>query len=335
MGTLLELPVTSAVRSWSDIAEAYRRPTATPSGKRSVRRPTVSVCIVANQPSHRMQAMIDSILGQRFQDLEIVVVGNATLYIKRAMLARPADERLRIIRTDAVLSASESFNLAVRHSRGKFVKLLSADAALYPGCIASQVDVLESNPGVALVAAGTDFLDEGGEIVRRQRPLSRTAGYWSAPRVVKAIVRSGDNPVGPLTAAMFRRTDFRRCGALSREQQATTELDLWMRLLRFGDFFGLPEPGAAVCESHRAPTGRSGLRRRLAEWSEFTRGLAEDRTWDVSAFDRLVGYARGCFTTLRSGTARYGNSFRTTQPNHASTLNKIGEQGNVTSIVGR
>lgn len=335
MGTLLELPVTTAVRSWSDVAEVYRRPTATPSKKRFVRRPTVSVCIVANRPSRRMQSMIDSILAQRFQDLEIVVVGNATLYIKRAMLARPADERLRIIRTDALLSPSESFNLAVRHSRGKFVKLLSADAALYPDCIASQVNVLESNRGVALVAAGTDYLDEAGEVVRRQQPLSRTAGHWSARRMVKTIVRSGDNLVGPLTAAMFRRTDFRRCGAFPQEHQATPELDLWMRLLRFGDFFYLPAQASAVYESHVAPTRRSGLRRRLAEWSTFTRRVADDGTWDVSAFDRSVGYVRCCITALRSDKTGHCNGCRTNRPNHTSTLNKIGEQGNVTSIVGR
>lgn len=335
MGTLLELPVTTAVRSWSDLAEVYRRPTAVPARRRSVRRPTVSVCIVANQPSRRMQSMIDSILAQRFRDLEIVVVGNATLYVKRAMLARPADERLRIIRTEFQLSLSDSYNLAVRHSRGRFVKLLSPDAALHPDLIAAQVNVLESNRGVALVVAGTDYLDEAGEVVRRQQPLFRTGGHSSARGVVKAIVRSGDNPVGPLTAAMFRRTDFRRCGAFSQEHKATPELDLWMRLLRFGDFYYLPAPASAVCDSHVAVIGRNGLRRRLAEWSTFTRRVADDGTWDVSAFDRLVGYVRCCITVVRSDRAKHCNGCRTIPPNRASTLNKIGEQGNVTSIVGR
>ncbi|MGY4648071.1 glycosyltransferase family 2 protein [Mycobacterium sp. URHB0021] len=330
MGTLLELPVTSAVRSWSDIAEAYRRPTATPSGKRSVRRPTVSVCIVANRPSRRMQAMIDSILGQRFQDLEIVVVGNATLYIKRAMLARPADERLRIIRTDAVLSPCESFNLAVRHSRGRFVKLLSPDATLHPDVIAEQVKVLESNHGVALVSSGTEYTDDAGRVVARRRPFARSVGRYSARRVVKTIVLRGDNPIGPLTATMFRRTDFRRCGAFTEDFATSPELDLWIRLLRFGDFFYLPEPVLTVHESQDSPgalTERRRLRQRLVEWSVFRR---------PSTTDRIVEYLNCCLAKMHSAIPLRRISFRSSSAsNHASTLTRIGEHGNVTSIVGR
>jgi glycosyltransferase involved in cell wall biosynthesis len=284
-----------------------------------------------------MQAMIDNILTQRFQDLEIVVVGNATLYIKRAMLARPADERLRIIRTESPLSLSGSYNLAVRHSRGRFVKLLSPDAVLHPDYIAAQVNVLESNRGVALVASGTEYTDDAGEVVRRRRPFARSDGPYSARRVVKTIVRSGGNPIGPLTATMFRRADFRRCGAFTEDFPTSPELDLWIRLLRFGDFVYMTEPVSTVRGGNVAPIGWDALRRRLAERLEFTRQLAEDPTCHVSAADRSMGYLNCLFrglgdainhrTRFRDPTALADRN-ASRRSSHPSTLGKIGERVN-------
>ena len=62
---------------------------------------------------------------------------------------------------------------------------------------------------------------------------------------------------------LFRREDFFAAGGWRAERSYTMDLDLWMRLLQFGEFLGLPEPLAAFRIARR-DVGRRPVNRRAA-----------------------------------------------------------------------
>jgi glycosyltransferase involved in cell wall biosynthesis len=70
--------------------------------KRPVRRPKVSVCIVANRMARHRQTTINSVLAQRFDDLEIVIVGNESSYVA-ADSGAAADDRVRVTRSETTV----------------------------------------------------------------------------------------------------------------------------------------------------------------------------------------------------------------------------------------
>ena len=121
------------------------------------RRPKVSVCIPAFQAERHLQATIDSVLAQDYADLEIVIVDNNSSDGTREILEMVKDDRVLIIRNATTLPMVDNFNLAVQQSQGQFVKLICADDALQPDCIAAQSKVLEDNPDVALVIGSDGF----------------------------------------------------------------------------------------------------------------------------------------------------------------------------------
>lgn len=304
IGTVHERPMSKPIRSWADIAEAYR-PVVMETEKRSARRPKVSVCIVADRTARHLQTTIDSVLAQRFDDLEIVIVGNEGPYLSPDVGAAAEDDRVRVIRNETTVTLGAGFNMAVQHSRGQFVKLLCPDDTLRPDCIAAQARVLEENRDVALVAAGTDYIDQTGQVVSRQPGFARIVGIHSAQRVVTTIVRSGGNPIGPPCGAMFRRADFQRCGGYREDLLEWPELKLWTRLLRLGEFFGMPQTLASARHRRGSMSVSASVLLQLAERIEFTRRLINDPEWTVSATDRMVGHVKCCINILRSH--RYGS----------------------------
>ena len=148
-----------------------RRPTERSAQPADPRRPGVSVCIPAFQAERHLQATIDSVLAQDYADLEVVIVDNNSSDGTRDILERLTDRRVRVIRNPTTLPIADNFNFAIRQSRGQFVKLVCADDLLKPDCIAAQASILENHPDVAVVSARTDFIDDEGKLIRRERGL--------------------------------------------------------------------------------------------------------------------------------------------------------------------
>ena len=263
------------------------------------RHPKVSLCIPAFQAERYLQSTLDSVLAQTYPDMEVVIVDNGSSDGTSDIVDRIDDDRVRVVRNVTTLPLVDNFNLAVQQCRGEYVKLVCADDLLEPDCVAAQVAVLEANPEVALVASRTDYVDDEGRLLVGARGLSGVVGHRSGERVVRRIVRSGTNPVGAPVAAMFRRSDFDHCGGFDGAMVFTMDVDLWVRLLRRGDFYGLPTTLAAFRISSGSTTGRTSARNQFAQQTEFARRLIDDGHWRVSTVDRCLGRLHNYDTQLR------------------------------------
>jgi glycosyltransferase involved in cell wall biosynthesis len=238
--TFVSSPTMRPIRSWADIIEAYRPVAMAKSGAARSRRPKVSLCISTFQAERHLQATIDSCLAQHYAELELLIIDNDSSDGTRDILEVVKDDRVRIIRNATTLSVADHFNLAVQQSHGQFVKLMCAGDTLHPDCIAKQAKALEDNPEVTLVAVQTDHIDDEGRLFTRSRGLVGLVGRHSGERAIIRIVCRGANPIGPPVSVLFRRVDFDRCGGCRGEVLFPTDLDLWIRLLGFGDFIGVP-----------------------------------------------------------------------------------------------
>ena len=256
------------------------------------RRPKASVCIPAYQAEQHLQGTIESALAQSYHDMEIVIVDNNSTDGTRGILEAVRDNRVRIVRNSVTLPIYDNWNLAVRQARGEFIKLVCADDLLEPDCVAEQVAVLEQNRDVRLVSGRTDFIDDDGNLLRPARGIRGIVGRHPGERVIKATVRSGSNPVGPAVAAMFRRADFDRCGGYIRHSlfPNVSDVDLWARLIRDGDFFGLEQTVASFRIGSGSVTATTTARTLLAQQLRFSKHLINDPRWNVSTGDRLTGW---------------------------------------------
>jgi len=260
--------------------------------------PAVSVCIPAYQAGRFLAGTLRSVLAQTFDDLEVVVVDNASTDETPDILRAVDDPRLRVVRNEAVLPLAENWNRAVAESTGRFVKVVCADDLLHPECVLRQHEVLAGDPAVALVCSRRDMIDEQGSVLAPNRGLRGLIGRHPASAVVRKVVRNGGNPLGEPGGALFRREQFDAVGGFDGTWRFPMDLALWIGLLRHGDFVGQRESLAAF-RIGRGSLSAQAHRAEYAEQRALTDGLARDPEWGVRPVDRLVGAAMAPGARLR------------------------------------
>lgn len=207
--------------------------------------PSVSVCIPVYQGERFLAETIRSVLDQSFRDLELVILDNASTDTSGEIARSFGDPRIRVERNATTVSQADNWNRVVQLCRAPLVKLVCADDLLHPRCLELQVGPMEADPGLAVVASRRHMIDEQSRVIVPRRGLAGLIGVRTGMEVARRVVRNGANPVGEPGGVLFRREDFFTVGGWRADRTFVMDLDLWMRLLRYGEFLGLPETLAA------------------------------------------------------------------------------------------
>jgi glycosyltransferase involved in cell wall biosynthesis len=207
--------------------------------------PSVSVCIPVYKGERFLAETMRSVLEQTYRDFELVVLDNASPDESGAIARSFNDPRIRVERNAVTLTQSENWNRTLQLCRGPLVKLVCADDLLHPRCLEFQVAPMEADPGLAVVASRRHMIDEQSRVIVPRRGLSGLTGVRTGVEVARRVVRNGANPIGEPGGVLFRRDDFFAAGGWRADRTLIMDLDLWMRLLQYGEFLGLPETLAA------------------------------------------------------------------------------------------
>jgi glycosyltransferase involved in cell wall biosynthesis len=208
---------------------------------------SVSVCIPVYNGERFLAETITSVLDQTYRDFELVILDNASTdesgAIARSFAER--DSRIRIERNPTTVSQPDNWNRVVQLSTAPLVKVVCADDLLHPRCLEYQVAPMEADPGLALVASRRHMIDEQSRVIVPRRGLPGLTGVRTGVEVARRVVRNGSNPIGESNNVLFRRDDFFAVGGWRGDRTYIMDLDLWLRLLQYGEFLGLPETLAA------------------------------------------------------------------------------------------
>ncbi len=133
------------------------------------RSPLVSIGLPVYNGERFLAETLDSILGQTFEDYEVIISDNAstdrTVEICCEYAAR--DKRIRYHRNSANLGAARNFNRVFQLSSGQYFKWVAADDLCVPEFLARCVEVLEAEPTVVLAHPKARCIDNNGEVIPR------------------------------------------------------------------------------------------------------------------------------------------------------------------------
>jgi glycosyltransferase involved in cell wall biosynthesis len=127
--------------------------------------PRVSVGLPVYNGEQYLREAVDAVLGQTFNDLELVICDNAstdgTEAICREYAAR--DGRVRYYRNPQNLGAARNFNRVFDLSRGPYFKWLAVDDLIAAENTERCLEALESNPKAVLAYTLARHIDSEGE----------------------------------------------------------------------------------------------------------------------------------------------------------------------------
>lgn len=262
--------------------------------------PSVSVCIPAHQAERHIEQTLRSALAQTYPNLEVLVLDNACSDGTPRILERYADPRLRVVRNPSVLPISENWNRLVGLASGELVKVLCADDLVHPDIVSRQVEAFASHPTLALVSCRRHLITEDSAVVALARGLSGLTGFRQGRDAVRRVVRHGGNPIGESACVLFRADHFRRTGGFDASLLFPMDIDLWVRLLRHGDFYGIPQALAAF-RAGSSSISSSISASQYAEQRTLTDRIGADPFWDIGVTSKALG---------RAGTFKARNQHR-------------------------
>lgn len=191
--------------------------------------PLVSAIVPSYNYASTVVAAVESLVAQTFDDLEVVVVDDASTDGSRELLReRFADHpRVRLFLEAENVGLSNNFTRGLSRARGRYAALCGADDRWYPHHLATLVPVLQAAPRAALVYARADVVDGAGKPLQARE----ACGFDIEPDDARFLARmlGGTNFV-PCMSVVFDRELALSRGGFRPELKITQDYDLWMRL---------------------------------------------------------------------------------------------------------
>ena len=165
---------------------------------------------------------IDSVLGQSYREIEVIVVDDGSTDGSQEIL-HGYSGHIRVIRQENQGVASARNN-GVAASRGEFIAFLDADDAWLPAKAERQVEAFLENPEVGLVHVGVENIDETGKAIG-----TRTEGRsgWVADDL---LVFSSPVILGGGSGFMVRREIFEELHGFDTRMTTSADWDLCYRV---------------------------------------------------------------------------------------------------------
>ncbi len=204
-----------------------------------IRSPKVSVIIPTYNHGRFIGEALESVLAQRYQDFEVIVVDDGSTDGTRALVAAYAPRIRYHFQPHA--GAASARNTGLRMSSAPYVAFLDSDDTWAPEKLALQVVYLDAHPQFGAVFTSYLVTDEEG------KPLGvepRRFPYTQSPFENLLIW-----PYGSMHVAVVRRACLERVGGFDETLAIAEDWDLWLRVSQQCGLANLDQPLATYRQS--------------------------------------------------------------------------------------
>jgi len=189
--------------------------------------PAVSVVIPTFERAGLVGRAVHSVLAQTFDDVEVLVVDDASTDDTADVVGAIGDPRIRYVRQSVNAGAGAARNRGIHESRGRYIAFLDSDDIWLPCKLERQVALLDVAPAaVGLVYGGTEVEHATGEVTT-SCPHER--GDLHRRLLERNVVHGGGSN------AMIRRSVVASAGFFDERFDAIEDHDYWVRIARMYD----------------------------------------------------------------------------------------------------
>jgi glycosyltransferase involved in cell wall biosynthesis len=169
---------------------------------------------------------ITSILGQRFEDIEFLIVddGNPDHILEYLHSVAKSEQRVRLIYNEGNIGLTRSLIRAIQQAEGRYIARQDADDISSLERLEHQVKYMESSKEAVFVGCWYTVIDELGRKTKKTPP--------NDDRALRKLMFL-TNPFCH-TSAMFRSNAYHEVNGYDAKYTTTQDLDLWLKLSKVG-----------------------------------------------------------------------------------------------------
>ena len=194
--------------------------------------PTVSVVIPTYNAARYVGAAVDSVLGQTFRDVEVVVVDDGSTDDTAAVLSRYGQPVRYLRQENSGVSAAR--NRGIQESIGRYVAFLDADDTWFPEKLDRQIAALESSSQYRACYSAHVICTEA------LAPLAVQRSVRHGSALEDLLLRG--NVVGTPSSVLCDRSLFSIVERFDPRLSQCADWDMWVRLATATEFLYLDEP---------------------------------------------------------------------------------------------
>ena len=253
--------------------------------------PAISVVVPAYNNARTLEETLRSILGQDFEDFELLVADHSSTDDTLQVMSRFAgDPRVRLLTTDAGGGAERNWNRVTAEASGEYLKLVCGDDVLLPGTLSRQYGLLTGS-GAVLTACKRNVVDAQGRTLIAAWGLRGLNRRMPGTAAVRACVRAGSNLLGEPASVLMRRDALEAVGGWDGTFPYLIDQATYSRVLLRGNFV----PDLAVGATFRMSDTQWSValtRDQSSQARGFHARLRAEHPTVISAWDRRIGDLR-------------------------------------------
>jgi len=214
-------------------------------------RSEVSVSVIL--PTYNRAALlprsIESVLGQTYGDLELIVVDDGSQDDTATVVAKVADKRVRYVRHTQNRGVAAARNTGLTEARGAFIAFQDSDDQWLPEKLERQTRAFEEHPEAAVVYSDMHRICSDGRVL-----------YFRSPTIVRGRLvnpqtRFWQSYMLAMQPALLRRACFDG-NSFDEGLGAFDDLDFYLRVAQRYDFLHMTEPLVKYIETEGLTSDR-------------------------------------------------------------------------------
>lgn len=221
-----------------DVPVTVETPELAPIGMRLPRvsgpAPRVSALLTSYNNGEYLLEAVNSILDQTVEDLELIIVDDASHDDSWARLASLTDPRVRCYRMGRNQGGAAALNYAVQEARAELVAVLNSDDLWEPRKLERQLEVFDERPEIGAVFTSARYIGADGRSLPIEEILP-SAGIFRQPNRTQAewlrhFFDNGNALCHP--SILVRREFYERHGLYDNRLRQIPDLDRWIELVK-------------------------------------------------------------------------------------------------------
>ncbi|MCQ6265563.1 glycosyltransferase [Fictibacillus sp. WQ 8-8] len=198
----------------------------------------VSVVMAVYNAEDYVEEAIKSILNQTYDQIELIIVNDASIDRSYEILESIKDQKVKVIHLDKNQGAAHCLNIGIKQASGSWIAIQDADDLSLPNRIEEQVKYVTNHAGIAAVGSFIHCI-HGKELISNELLLMEEEGYNASSEHLKehrffsCFMCHG--------SVMFSKSVFDKLGGYNPAYRIAYDYDLWMRMLEILPIHKLPK----------------------------------------------------------------------------------------------